>query len=94
MVIEERTVGAALRGRPARNSVLGGRRVAEIEFHAGRPRRAAPTVRSSMTIPLSSEIMESPGELIPSCVRGRGRSFGGPSTIAPQLYLHPYSYSD
>ena len=40
-----RTVGAALRGRPAWDSVLGYRRVAEIEFDAGRPRRAAPTVR-------------------------------------------------
>ena len=39
----ERTVGAALRGRPAWNSVLGRWRVAEIEFDAGRPRRAAPT---------------------------------------------------
>ena len=58
----ERTVGAALRGRPAWNSVLCRRAVVEIEFHAnrfvgmlwcleiefhaGRPRRAAPTVRS------------------------------------------------
>jgi len=46
----ERTVGAALRGRPAWDSVLCRpvRRVAEIAFDAGRPRRAAPTVRTSV----------------------------------------------
>jgi len=60
-VITERTVGAALRGRPAWNSVLGRQALLarlsfapngwsvcrEIEFHAGRPQRAAPTVRSA-----------------------------------------------
>jgi len=58
----ERTVGAALRGRPAWNTVLCRRACCrdrvprqpgrpsslyrETTFHAGRPRRAAPTVRS------------------------------------------------
>src|SRR6185436_8644210 len=49
----ERTVGAALRGRPAWYSVLCHGRVTEIEFHAGRPRRAAPTVRSVVTNSMS-----------------------------------------
>ena len=35
LVIAGRTVGAALRGRPC------------VESHEGRPRRAAPTVRSA-----------------------------------------------
>jgi len=54
--ISERTVGAALRGRPrlsTRNSRIAALGFGEYDFNQGRPRRAAPTVRSEMFSSLS-----------------------------------------
>jgi len=51
--ISERTVGAALRGRPRlkyTDSSFDGLGFGEHDLNRGRPRRAAPTVRSTVRL--------------------------------------------